>query len=234
MKVLAIRGYKKSGKDTAAALLIDNYGAFKVSFADPLKDLVADEYSIPRADLDNQDMKEKAILSLPITPQDAFTRMVAEFMIKEFRDSHNVAPHGFTYQGSDFYGLVKCEERGIDIPVRVYHCPRSLAILKGSTNRLVDSNYWVKRAVFKIFRDSKNFNLFVIPDLRYKSEVAQLRASLGDKLVTVEIKRFDKSPSSDPSELDLDGFKFDVTIENKGTLEEFLSKVEDLVKSLNG
>jgi len=232
MKVLAIRGYKKSGKDTAAALLIDNYGAFKVSFADPLKDLVASEYDVPRGDLDDQNKKERAILSLPVAPKDAFTRMVAEFMIKEFRDTHEVAPHGFVYQGDEFYGLVKCQDRGIDIPVRVYHCPRSLAILKGSTNRLVNTDYWVKRAIMKVTVDGKNSNIVVIPDLRYKSEVAQLRKALGDKLITVEIKRFDKSPSSDPSEIDLDGHEFDVTVENKGTLEEFYSKVEQLAKSL--
>jgi hypothetical protein len=67
---------------------------------------------------------------------------------------------------------------------------------------------------------------FVISDLRYRSEVEQLRQAFGKNLITVRINRFDSVNSTDPSERDLDNYKFDVTIDNVGTLEELYYKLD--------
>lgn len=226
-KVIAISGWKKSGKDTMAEYLIKKHGASRVSFADPLKDNVARDFKIvPRADLDNQDKKEKAILSMPVNPQDKFSKMVAEFMVKEFRDTHNVAPHSFCYQGDEYYGIVK-DDRGVDIKVRVYWTPRALAILEGSTKRTARSDYWVKQAMDKA-RES-GVQLVVIADLRYKSEMNQLRAILGADLTDIRVERFDTSPSDDPSERDLDDYPFSNRINNRGTLEASFAQLEDIL-----
>jgi len=71
---------------------------------------------------------------------------------------------------------------------------------------------------------------FVISDLRYNSELTQLRQAFGKDLVTVRVNRFDDCPSQDASERDLDNGTFDVIIENRGTLEQLLDKVKELVK----
>lgn len=215
MKIVALSGWKRSGKDTAAEVLIKN-GYTRVAFADVLKDMVAEEYGIPRSHLDDPQYKESAILQLPVEPKDKFTKMVAEFMIKEFRSYSGQIPLGFAYDGNDFVG-----EFGRHIE-KVYWTPRALAILKGSVNRSVRSDYWVSRAIEII---GKTLGPVVITDMRYQSEMVQLKEAFGSDLLTVRINRFDTTESQDPSERDLDNAEFDVIIENRGTLEEFYEKL---------
>lgn len=217
MKVLAISAWKRSGKDTLFERLV-SLGAVRVSFADPLKDRVAEEYGIPRADLDDQNKKESPILHLPVDPQDAFTRTIAHLLVREFRtEDGKIAPtfSELTNMGVTTEGFKK-----------LYWTPRALAIFKGSGNRAVASNYWVQQAIAKV---NAFGGLVVIPDLRYKSEMSQLHEAFGDKLITVRINRFDESPSTDASERDLDFGEFDHVIKNKGTLEEFYAKIDHFV-----
>lgn len=230
LKVVAISGWKGSGKDTMADYLIKNHAAVRVSFADPLKDNVAAAFGVDRTHLDIQSKKEVAILSMPVNPQDKFSRVVAEFMIKEFRDTHNVAPHSFTYQGDEFYGVVK-DDRGVDINVRVYWTPRALAILEGSTKRTAASNYWVQQAVKKIreYGAQSDTEMVVISDLRYKSELMQLKSAFGSDLVEIRVERFDSSLSSDPSERDLDDYPFSYRIDNRGDLAWSYEQLEEFV-----
>ncbi len=219
MKVYALSGFKGSGKDSLASYLMKNFNAWRVSFADPLKDMASLEYGVDRGAFDDPDRKEAPILSLPLDPQDLFTRMVSEFMVKEFRTSTGASVQEFGYVGGKFYGLV--DDWGPK-PVKLFHTPRSLAILKGSTNRVVRSNFWVQKAISEIkdrYEDLTS-ETFVISDLRYNSEIGQLREAFGNDLTTIRINRFEKSPSSDPSEMDLVGVKHDYEIDNTGTLAE--------------
>lgn len=210
MKVVAISGWKGSGKDMLAGHLIETYGAVRVSFADPLKDRVSEEYGIPRGDLDDQSKKEMPILSLPVDPRDAFSKMLTEFMRGEFRDQ-NGKPYG---QGNPDSVM--------------YWTPRALAILKGSSNRAVDNKYWVGQAIKKM-RDSGK-DIIVISDLRYKSELSQLKKAFGEDLISVRIDRFDTSPSVDPSERDLDDGQFDAYIQNKSTKEDAIYNLETVLR----
>lgn len=214
MKVLAISGWKGSGKDTLAAYLIEKYGATRVSFADPLKDMAAEEYGIDRASLDNPAQKEAPIKDMPVDPRDAYGRMIAEFLVREFRTARGVQVNKFEYQGDTFLG------EGF---VQLYWTPRALAILKGSSNRSVRSNYWVQKAIQKA---SKSEGLTVISDLRYQSELVQMREAFGVELVTLRVERFDLSPSSDPSERDLDNAQFDFKVNNRGTKEQAYAQLE--------
>lgn len=72
-QVIALSGYKGSGKDTAAAYLVENYGFQRIAFADVLKDLVSTQYNVPREDMDHPIRKEEPILHLPVIPTDPFT-----------------------------------------------------------------------------------------------------------------------------------------------------------------
>jgi hypothetical protein len=231
MKVIAVSGWKGSGKDTLAAHLIDKFGAVRTSFADPLKDMVAEEYGIDRTSLDDPGRKERALLHLPVNPQDPYSRMIAEFLIKEFRTTQGIQPTDFTYQNGDFYGVIGDISTGQT--VRVYWTPRALAILKGSTNRSVRSNYWVKRAVEEVARKAADgFELHVISDLRYQSEMQQLKDTFGSDVVFVRVNRFEESPSKDPSERDLDNATFDFYVNNKGTKEEAFARMEDILRQV--
>lgn len=231
MKVIAISGWKRSGKDTIAEQLIKEHGFKRIAFADPLKDSVAKEYGIPRSHCDDPAFKEAPIMHLPLNPKDAFGLGAAKLIYKECRTEDGKTPfESYQDPSGAFLGVVNYgsafTER--ETVAQLYWTPRALCILKGSINRVVRSDYWVKAAIDQIKANPDG--LFVISDLRYQSELSQLKQAFGKDITTVRVNRFDECNSQDASERDLDKGVFDITIENRGTLEQLLDKVKELVK----
>jgi len=220
--ILALSAFKGSGKDLAADYLVKNHDFVRVAFADPLKDIAAEMFGIPRDSLDDPNFKEAPLLNYPVKPQDAYSKMIANFLVKEFRTKEGKTSQVFFTTVNQ--GLVQ-DANGKPIYEDLFWTPRALAILHGSTMRSVDSAHWVKQALVKAGLQTKNV---VITDMRYKSEVNQLREAFGSKLTTARINRFDSSPSSDPSELDLVDFPHDLSIPNKGTIEDFYALLDSI------
>lgn len=81
-QVVALSGWKRSGKDTVAAFL-STYGFKRVSFADALKDLVSQQYNVPRESLDHPNLKEQPITHLPVIPTDPFTVAIQQRLVNE-------------------------------------------------------------------------------------------------------------------------------------------------------
>lgn len=244
MKVVAISGWKRSGKDTVAGQLIDDNNFKRVAFADPLKDSVAKEYGIPREHCDDPKFKEAPILHLPLSPKDAFSIGMAKMMFKECRTADSKTPFDFHIDPSGaFMGVVSISSAFTEREAvgQLYWTPRALCILKGSVNRTVRSDFWVQAAINSIKR-VMNCDVpgdvcygFVVSDLRYQSEVNQLRQAFGKDLITIRVNRFDTCNSDDASERDLDNGTFDVVIDNRASLEELRLKVQQLVKErING
>jgi hypothetical protein len=219
MSLICLSGWKASGKDMLAAYLIENYGAKRVALADPLKDMTAEEYDIDRASLDDPNTKESPLLGLPVSPKDGFTRMIAEFMVGEFRSESGIKPTGFEYQekGSVFVGKFHHTNHLSYATARLYWTPRALAILKGSVNRSVTSDYWINRAFDQIKERLNDGQMVVVSDVRYRSELGQFKEQFGNDVVFVRVKRHDKSLSTDPSEMDLNDAKFDFYVDNSTT-----------------
>lgn len=234
--ILALSAWKGSGKDTLAKFLIENKGFRRIAFADVLKDMVAEQYGIPRSYLDIPEKKEQPVLSLQVNPQDDFSRMIAEYLVKEFASADGKKPSKFGYANMKFVGFFNKGQisdglvldeyplvEGPSVTAPVFWTPRALAILEGSVKRSVNSKYWVQRALGSI-KPGENV---VITDMRYKSELAQVQEfshSIQNEMKSIRINRFDSSPSTDPSERDLDNAAFDLTLENKGTPEELYLK----------
>ena len=223
MQILAISGWKGSGKDTVAAYLIEKHGFTRTAFADPLKDMTAKEYSVERSWMDDPKYKESPLLDKQVNPQDGYSRMIANFMIKEFRTRD-----GRVNPGSAAFKIIG--DTMIEPEEQLYWTPRALCILKGSTNRSVDSSYWVQRAISEIKSKEKELN--VITDLRYQSEANQLKEAFGSDVIFVRINRFETSPSNDPSERDLDNFEFDLYVDNTGSLDKTLGQVDGIIGGL--
>lgn len=64
--IIGIAGYKGSGKDTAGSVLTEMFGFEKMSFAAPIKDLVADTFNLSRTMLDgttpeSRDLREQML-----------------------------------------------------------------------------------------------------------------------------------------------------------------------------
>jgi len=227
MKIIAISGWKGSGKDTAANILIDDFGFTRIGFADKLKDNVAEAYRLNRKSLDDQSLKELPIKEMPVQPRDKFSQTLTEFMFREFKTSDGIQPVNVLITNGAAYG----ETSAGFFPL--YWTRRALCILEGSTKRTSDPDYWVNIAVKEA--KSRGAEAVVISDLRYKNELSALKIALNpdDSLVTIRVNRFDNSPSSDPSERDLDDAEFDYTISNQGTLEDFMNKVKTIALKIS-
>lgn len=103
--------------------------------------------------------------------------------------------------------------------------PRALCILEGSVKRSVNSSYWVRSVAERILYSPDE--RFVITDMRYKSEADLLRIMInGIELIRIERKGLVLT-TQDPSERDLDDYKFDGTISNSSTIPE-LQRIVDL------
>lgn len=203
-KVIAVSGWKRSGKDTIAEFAIKNHRAIRFGFADTLKDMVASTYGFARSLCDDPVRKEQPLFQYPVITKDAFTQAIHTLLKKEFKE----------------------------VDGRLYWTPRALCILEGSIKRSVNSQFWLDTVCNEIKRTDKSYSdVFVISDLRYKSEAEALKEEFGKDLVLIRVNRFVTSPSEDPSERDLDNYDgFNYTVDNKGSLEEFLTKVETIIK----
>lgn len=84
--VLALSGWKQSGKDTLTDYLVAEYNFKRISFAARLKDLVASQYNIPREFMDSPSLKEMPLTNLPVTPSDASTQRLQEMFLTELRN----------------------------------------------------------------------------------------------------------------------------------------------------
>lgn len=74
--VIALSGWRGSGKDTVANYLVTEYGYKQMSFAARLKDVVASTYGVPREDLDDPTKKEMPLTTYPAIPSDPFSEKV--------------------------------------------------------------------------------------------------------------------------------------------------------------
>lgn len=198
--IIMISAWKGSGKDTAADYLVKEFGFKRLGFADPLKDLCSSLFNVKRRMFDDAADKESPIMYMPVQAKDGFSKNVTDFMAKEFKT------------GSAFES-------------EKYWTPRALAILVGSTMRSVNPDFWVEKAISQCQPGQK----YVISDCRYKNEIESVKRA-GANVITVRINRFDTSPSDDPSERDLDDYKFDVVINNKGTVTELQQAIKAVVE----
>lgn len=206
MNVIMISGWAGSGKDTATNYFLNCIkNSYRISFADVLKDSVASMYGIDRKSLDDRDLKESPILSLPLLPKDKFSTQLSDILINSnaFKE----------YNG------------------KKYWTPRGLAILIGSVNRTVDPNFWVKQAISKM---KDNSATYIISDWRYRNESEAMEDLLpeGTNFLKLRINRFNNTLSQDSSERDLDNYEFDYIINNNKAIDDFNVNLYNLISEL--
>jgi hypothetical protein len=207
MKIIALSGWAHSGKDTCAQFLIDNHGFTRLAFADVLKDMTAEAYNVSRDWFDDVTKKEAPLFQYPAMSTDSFADTVIELIEGHLRTEDGCKATDF-YEDDDGYLYLSRDDKHDEL---LYHTPRSLLVLEGSTKRTVDPNYWVKRAVSNATPEG----LYVISDLRFQSEVDGLKEAAGDdNVITMRVLRFESTDQTDASERDLDHYDFDHYIDN--------------------
>lgn len=195
--VLALSGWKGSGKDTAADYLVREHGFIRASFADSLKEMVAQQYNIPLNWMHDPTLKEVPVREYPVISGDPFAEQIHQMLGAELKSG--------------------------------YWTPRALCILEGSVKRSVHSNYWVRTIINRITDDSTGN--YVISDMRYTTEADTLKFILPDA-VTVRVVRRDDVDTQDPSERNLDSYRFQYRLDNRGSLESLHNNVDDLIEQL--
>ena len=106
--------------------------------------------------------------------------------------------------------------------------------------RAIDPDIWVE-AIIPILKGlSKDFNVVVLPDVRFINEAIKLRDSMYvDGVFSIKIERdgYDNGLTEEqkkhPSENGMKGFRFDLIVKNTGTLEEFQEKASRVVDLYN-
>jgi hypothetical protein len=198
--IIALSGWKRSGKDTMADTLVGEYGFQRVSFADALKDSAASSYGIERNLFEGEE-KDKPLKNYQLHTLDHLSGQLYDMLRGEFYEDE---------QDGEFYWT-----------------PRAILILEGAAKRFIDPDYWVKKALQKITHQN-----VVITDVRFRSEMSHLVLQSATPALSVRIERFVSSVSQTSSEIDLDGYNFDVVINNKGTLLDFKREINNFIRDL--
>jgi hypothetical protein len=68
--LVTLSGYKGSGKDTVADILVKENGFVRVALADPLKDMASELFEVPRQNFDLRYWKERSISYYPVHSTD--------------------------------------------------------------------------------------------------------------------------------------------------------------------
>lgn len=228
--IIALNGFKGSGKDLGADYLIKNYGFIRVAFADALKTMVSEIYDIPREWCDSSTFKETPIITIPAEPKDAFATMICQYLFKELRDEAGNVPVFFSSCDNKF-----TYKTGLNFEDRkTYFTSRALCILEGSLKRTINSNYWVSKTIDTIKASSGD--AFIITDLRYRSEISELKEAfqLLERILFTKVQRFDNIESTDASERDLEGYDFDYILYNKGDKTSYFKHLDWFIQHLTG
>lgn len=227
MKIVAISGWKNSGKDTVADFLVRTRNFKKLSFAHMLKDMASEQYSIPRAHFDDRDHKEAPILNMRAQAKDDWSRQIIQMVFGHLRSQDGLKPSSVIFENNQVYGVFN--HFGAQHHYPIYHTPRSVLVIEGSTKRSISPNYWVKAALDKTVEGG----LYVISDVRFRSEIQDLKELAGSNLVTLRMERHEQSDQNDPSERDLDNYNFDFVINNKESEGKTLREVyESVIEAL--
>lgn len=87
-QVIALSGWKGSGKDFAADYLVGNYGFRRLALADVLKEMVADLFNIPISACHDRILKETGITKYPVRAVDPFSETIHTLLATELQNQY--------------------------------------------------------------------------------------------------------------------------------------------------
>lgn len=126
--VILLSGYRRSGKDTAAAYLKEHYAMKRYGLADSLKIHTAKKYRLDLKWFNDQSLKEKPLKGLPVKKTDVFSVRIQDSLQTELASEDDA----------------------------IYWTPRALLILEGNLARTVDPDHWVNSVFFNMDKNETN------------------------------------------------------------------------------
>lgn len=202
INIIGLCGYKRAGKDTAAAYL-SAWGFKRLAFADKLYQEVAQAFNVSVELLGEHRTKETPLYALSLA---------------------NCAQ-------SDFVQLVlRLEGGAIDDNLHKPRSPRKIMQMWGTEFRrgLYRDDYWTSVVGEEIAKNPAQ--KYVITDVRFPNEAEMLKGLVGRQPRIIRILRKGQSGVADmhPSERMMDGYEEDVRLENiEGRPEVLQSALQD-------
>ena len=216
MKIIAISAKARCGKDTAAAFMTNfkHLNAITYALASPFKDAIANRFSdiMTHADVYGSGVDRNNEIFY-ISPSDFITR--AKLIFLDF--GYNL----------DSLKINLEPVIGQDISWTIRRIMQVIGSDIGCD--LVDKMIWMKLMDEEISKLQGDYDTIIITDCRQAHELAYIR-SLGSEILN--IIRDTGLEDSHVTEKGLPSSPEDYVIHNNGTLEEFLTKVQDYVSQL--
>lgn len=206
--IIALSGAKRAGKDTTAEVLVKKHNFEAIAFADPLRELCSDIFSIPRSTFTDDNLKEK---------QFDETRYITNL------DIGNIIEYletNYKYTITDEQIVSMSKFVGSEIKN-----PRNLLQIVGTEiiRGCVDDKIFIKKVEERIKSCEKNV---VITDARFSAERSFLR-SLGATMVLIKRPDYPTFKDLHVSENELGSEdEYNVIITNNDTIYKLQSEVD--------
>lgn len=241
MKLLFLIGKKRSGKDTTADYIMNNYNATKHQLAGPIKDALADAMltewyrdtsrqfpRITRSMIEGIDYDREQDLNLS-------TKDVIRIMANAIEYVHHDLPlPGVVYDSKrkilDGDTMEVIRQVVINKPVEPWSIRRLMQTL--GTDIVcdkLDRMYWVKRFTLVMADTFGDYDYFIVPDTRQDHELDVARAMGATVIHVVRPEQEGSKKDTHVTERGLPIREGDIVITNDGSLEELYSKINTIL-----
>lgn len=241
MKLIFLSGVKRSGKDTTADFIMENYNAYKHQLAGPIKDALAyawgifcrdtDHPYLSRSEFEGIDYDRETDLGLTKSEvidimEQALCYLIVKCPIKgvfAFDNEGQEAVNHLTYN------KIIDTINNIEDQWSVRRLMQALG-----TDLIVDNfdrMYWVKLfALNYLDKFGSDLDFYIVPDTRQDHEMDAARA-MGATVIHV-VRPGQVSTDTHITEAGLPIHEGDTVIINDGSIEELYSKIKNTLKVL--
>lgn len=210
-EVVGVAGRKRSGKDTVALMLEEEYGFKRLALANPLKECLSTFLGVP------EPTNKESSVSFSVSQEDLMEmahllRLDSGEFIERFRGQMR------GWCGQNYYIL----------PYR-----KLIQTVGTDICRALDEQVWIKRTMYEIAMNKKygGCSKFVVSDIRYENEAEFIYNLLGGVwCITSTRGEYD----THSSEKGIDEKYISCIIDNNGTLEELREGVKRAYKQFSG
>lgn len=211
MQVIGLAGRKRSGKDTVALMLEEEYGFKRLALANPLRECLSTFLGV------SEPTDKESNVSFSVSQEDLMEmahllRLEAPLFIERFREQME------GWCGQNCYTL---SYRKLIQTVGTDVC------------RALDEQVWIKRTMYEITMSKKygGWNKFVVSDIRFDNEAEFIHNLLGSVWCVASTRGEDDTHSSEKG---VDEEYISCIITNNGTLEELREGVKRVYKQFSG
>lgn len=197
--ILGIGGGKGCGKDTVADILIKHYNYRKISWADPLKEMLSEALNIPLNEF--YDRTKDDIRAVEINAEEA--GKLLDLITESYGELENYTNLRLELQNTKYESLRDLMQRfGTEFG-----------------RRKIDPEIWIKLTKNRV----NPGDLLIFPDVRFKGEFDAIK-ELGGFMMKIN-RDLDNQDSHESENLDIPDSEFDFLVDNNACLSSLHSDI---------